>query len=57
MNGCELILAVLTSSRSKQVLQDEEQELCHDEFVRGLSRRLPANYVCGGSLSLYDIII
>jgi hypothetical protein len=27
------------------------------EFVRGLGRRLPVNYGCGGSLSLYDVII
>jgi hypothetical protein len=41
----------------EQVLQDEEQEGCRDEFVRGLGCRLPVNYGCGGSLSSYDVII
>jgi hypothetical protein len=26
--------------------QDKEHEGCHDEFVRGLGRRLPVNYGC-----------
>jgi hypothetical protein len=29
-----------------QVSQVEEHEGCHDEFVRGLGRRLPVNYAC-----------
>jgi hypothetical protein len=40
-----------------QVLQDEEHEGFRDEFVRGLVRRLPVNYDCGGSLYSYDVFI
>jgi hypothetical protein len=40
-----------------QVLKDKEHEGCHNEFVRGLGRRLTVNYGCEGSLSLYDVII
>jgi hypothetical protein len=29
-----------------QVPQDKEHEGCHNEFVRGLDRRLPVNYDC-----------
>jgi hypothetical protein len=47
MNVCELTLAVLTvPPGQEQVLQDEEHEGGRDEFVRGLGRRLPVNYVC-----------
>jgi hypothetical protein len=45
MNVCELTLDVLTSlPGQEQVLQEKEHEGCHDEFVRGLGRRLPVNY-------------
>jgi hypothetical protein len=57
MNVCELSLALLTPLGQEQVPQDEEHEGCRDEFVRGLGRRLPVNYGCGGSLSSYDVII
>jgi hypothetical protein len=58
MNVCELTLVVLTSLQGQgHVPQDKEHEGCHDEFVRRLDRRLPVNYRCGGSLSLYDVII
>jgi hypothetical protein len=57
MNVCELTLAVLTPPGQEQVPQDMEHEGCRDEFVRGLGRRLPVNYGCGGSLSSYDVII
>jgi hypothetical protein len=40
-----------------QVPQDKEHEGWRDEFVRGLGRRLPVNYGCGGSLSSLDVII
>jgi hypothetical protein len=56
MNVCELSLVVLTQVKG-HVPQDEEHEGCHDEFVIGLDRRLPVNYGCGGSLSLYDVFI
>jgi hypothetical protein len=47
MNVCELNLAVLTSSAGQeQVPQDKDHEGCHDEFVRGLCRRLSVNYDC-----------
>jgi hypothetical protein len=39
-------LVVLTSLGKGQVLQDEEHGGCHDEFMRGLGRRLPVNYGC-----------
>jgi hypothetical protein len=47
MNVCELTLVVLTfPPGQEQVQQDEENEECRDEFVRGLGRRLPVNYSC-----------
>jgi hypothetical protein len=46
MNVCELTLAVLTSPGQELVPQDNEHEGCRDEFVRGLGRRLPANFGC-----------
>jgi hypothetical protein len=54
---CELTLVVLTPLGQEQVSQDKELEACRDEFVRGLGRRLPVNYGCGGLLSSYDVII
>jgi hypothetical protein len=57
MNICELTIAILTSPGQEQILLDKEHEGCRDEFVRGLGRRLPVNYGCGGSLSSYDVII
>jgi hypothetical protein len=57
MNICELTLVVLTPPGQGQVPQDKEKEGCRYEFVRGLGRRLPVNYGCGGSLSSYDVII
>jgi hypothetical protein len=41
----------------EQVPQDEEHEGGHEEFMRGLGRRLPVNYGCRGLLSSYDVII
>jgi hypothetical protein len=41
----------------KPGVTDMEHEGCRDEFVRGLGYRLSINYGCGGSLSLYDVII
>jgi hypothetical protein len=47
MNVCELTLVVLTFPLGQeQVPQDEKHEGCHDEFVRGLGRRLLVNYGC-----------
>jgi hypothetical protein len=46
MNVCDLTLAVLTPPGKEQVPQDEEHEVCRDEFVRGLGRRLPVNFGC-----------
>jgi hypothetical protein len=34
------------SPSQEQVPQDKEHEGCHDEFVRGLGRRLPVNFGC-----------
>jgi hypothetical protein len=48
---------VLTSQDKNMYHQEEEHEGCHDEFVRGLDRRLPVYYGCGGLLSSYDVII
>jgi hypothetical protein len=56
MNVCELTLTKLTPGQ-EQVSQDEEHGGCRNEFVRGLGRRLPINYGCGGSLSSYDVFI
>jgi hypothetical protein len=56
MNVCELTLAKLTPGQ-EQVPQEEEHEVCYDEFVRGLCRRLPINYGCGRSLSSYGVFI
>jgi hypothetical protein len=56
MNVCESTLAKLIPGQ-EQVPQDEDHEGCYDEFVRGLGRRLPVNYGCGGSLSSYDAFI
>jgi hypothetical protein len=53
-NACELTLVILTPPSQEQVPQDEEHEGGHDEFVRGLGRRLLVNYGCRGSLSSYD---
>jgi hypothetical protein len=47
MNVCELTLAILTSPGQGQVPQVEEHEGSHDEFVRGLGRRLSVNWGCG----------
>jgi hypothetical protein len=55
MNVCEHTLAKLTPGQ-EQVLQDEEHEGCYDEFMRGLDRRLPVNYGCGGSMSSYNYL-
>jgi hypothetical protein len=41
----------------EQIAQDEEHKWCRDEFVRGLGRRLPDNYDCGGLLPFYNVII
>jgi hypothetical protein len=47
MNVCELTLVVLTFPLGQgQVLQNEEHEGCHNEFVRGLGHRLLVNYGC-----------
>jgi hypothetical protein len=49
MNICELTFAVLTFLQGKeQVLQDEAHKGCYDEFVSGLGRRLPINFVLLG---------
>jgi hypothetical protein len=36
---------------------DEAREGWRDEFVRGLGRRLPVNFMVVGSLYAYDVII
>jgi hypothetical protein len=41
----------------EQVPLDEAHEGCCDEFVSGLGRRLPVNFMVVGSLSAYDVII
>jgi hypothetical protein len=49
MNVCQLTLAVLNPTVSELIhiiRQDEEHEGCHDEYVRGLDRRLSVNYSC-----------
>jgi hypothetical protein len=44
MNVCELTLAVLSPLGQGQVPQDKEHEVCRDELMRGLGRRLSVNY-------------
>jgi hypothetical protein len=57
MNVCEFTLDVLTTPGQEQEPQDEEHEGCRDELMRGLVRRLPVNFGCGGSLPSYDVIV
>ena len=46
MNVCELNLAVLTFPLGQeQVPLDEAHAGCCDEFMSGLGRRLPVNFV------------
>ena len=46
MNICELTLAVLTFPLGQgHVPQEEAHKGCYDEFVSGLDRRLPVNFV------------
>jgi hypothetical protein len=46
MNVCELTLVIFTFPLGQeQVPQDEAHEGCCDEFMSGLGRRLPVNFM------------